>query len=138
MVYQEEIHISTTGDGDMHNLTESVQRIAADAGMDAGIVHVFNIGSTAAVGTIEFEPGLQEDLPNKLDDLIPPSRAYGHERRWHDGNGHSHLQASTLGPGVTVPLKDGNLVLGTWQQIFHIDCDNKSRSRTIQVTIYGE
>lgn len=122
----------------MHNLTESVQQIARESGMEAGIVHVFNIGSTAAIGTIEFEPGLQEDLPNKLDELIPPSRDYGHERRWHDGNGHSHLQATTLGPEITVPLKDGQLVLGTWQQIFHIDCDNKSRDRTIQVTIYGE
>lgn len=138
MVYQEEISLSTTGDGDMHNLTESVQAVVADARVQAGFVHVFNIGSTAAIGTIEFEPGLQEDLPNKLDELIPPSREYGHERRWHDGNGHSHLQATTLGPDITVPVKDGRLVLGTWQQIFHIDCDNKSRDRTIQVTVYGE
>lgn len=122
----------------MHNLTESVQAVVADARVQAGFVHVFNIGSTAAIGTIEFEPGLQEDLPNKLDELIPPSREYGHERRWHDGNGHSHLQATTLGPDITVPVKDGRLVLGTWQQIFHIDCDNKSRDRTIQVTVYGE
>ena len=138
MVYQEEIHLSTAGDGDMHNLTESVQRIAAEAGIRAGIVHVFNVGSTAAIGTIEFEPGLQEDLPAKLNDLIPPGSDYGHERRWHDGNGHSHLQATALGPGLTVPLKEGSLVLGTWQQVFHIDCDNKPRDRTIQVTIYGE
>lgn len=138
MVYQDELYLSTEGDGDMHDLTESVREIVAASDVDAGIVHVFNIGSTGAIGTIEFEPGLQEDLPAKLDELMPPSRDYGHERRWHDGNGHSHLQATTLGPGLTVPVKDGGLVLGTWQQIFHIDCDNKPRQRTLQVTVYGE
>jgi secondary thiamine-phosphate synthase enzyme len=138
MVYQDEIQLSTQGDGDMHDLTDRVRAIVAEAGVEAGILHVFNIGSTGAVGTIEFEPGLQEDLPDKLDELMPPSRDYGHERRWHDGNGHSHLQATTLGPGTTVPVKEGALVLGTWQQIFHIDCDNKPRNRTVQVTIYGE
>lgn len=138
MVYQDEIHLSTEGNGDMHNLTGAVRDFVVSSGIDAGIVHVFNIGSTGAVGTIEFEPGLQEDLPAKLTELIPPSRDYGHEQRWHDGNGHSHLQATTLGPGITVPVKDGELVLGTWQQIFHIDCDNKPRQRTLQLTIYGE
>ena len=138
MVHQDQIELSTRGDGDMHNLTDAVRRIVAASGVEAGMVNVFNIGSTASIGTIEFEPGLQEDLPEKLDELIPPSREYGHEKRWHDGNGHSHLQATTLGPDCTVPVKNGEPVLGTWQQIFHIDCDNKARDRTIQVTVYGE
>jgi secondary thiamine-phosphate synthase enzyme len=99
---------------------------------------VFNVGSTAAIGTIEFEPGLERDLPELLDRLIPPSRQYGHEQAWHDGNGHSHLQATWLGPSISVPIANGALVLGTWQQIFHLECDIKPRRRTIVVTVVGE
>jgi len=99
---------------------------------------VFNVGSTAAVGTIEFEPGLQQDLPNILDKLIPPSRNYGHEQAWHDGNGHSHLQATLLGPSLTVPVASGNPVLGTWQQIFHLECDVRGRQRTVVITVAGD
>ena len=101
-------------------------------------MQLFNVGSTAALGTIEFEPGLQEDLPDILDKLIPPSRHYGHEQAWHDGNGHSHLQATLLGPSLTVPISNGQLVLGTWQQIFHLECDVKPRRRTVVATILGE
>ena len=95
-------------------------------------------GSTAAVGAIEFEPGLQRDLPETLDRLIPPSREYGHEQAWHDGNGHSHLQASLMGPSLAVPIADGRLVLGTWQQVFHLECDVRPRNRTVVVTVIGE
>ena len=122
----------------MHNLTDDVACIVAEAGVKTGIAHVFNIGSTGAVGTIEFEPGLEQDLPDMLDRLMPPSRDYGHERAWHDGNGHSHLQATTLGPSITVPVADGTLALGTWQQIFHLECDIKPRQRSIVVTVMGE
>ena len=103
--------------------------------MKAGIVQIFCVGSTAAVGTIEFEPGLQRDLPEMLDRLIPPSRDYGHERAWHDGNGHSHLQATLLGPSLSVPIADGKLVLGTWQQVFHLECDVRPRRRNVVVTV---
>jgi secondary thiamine-phosphate synthase enzyme len=99
---------------------------------------VFNVGSTGALGTIEYEPGLLEDLPELLDKLIPPGREYGHEQAWHDGNGHSHLQATLLGPSLTVPVTDRKPVLGTWQQIFHLECDIKPRRRTIVVTVSGE
>ena len=138
MVHQSEIELSTRGGGDMHDLTREVAGIVAESGVRAGIVHVFNVGSTGAIGTIEFEPGLVEDLPTILDRLMPPSREYGHERTWHDGNGHSHLQATALGPDLTVPVRDGGLVLGTWQQIFHIDCDIKARRRRVMVTVMGE
>jgi secondary thiamine-phosphate synthase enzyme len=138
MVYQREIHVQTSGHRDIHNLTDEVARIASDSSVRQGIVHIFNVGSTGAIGTIEFEPGLEEDLPDILDRLIPPSRDYGHERAWHDGNGHSHLQATLLGPSLTVPLRDGKLVLGTWQQIFHLDCDVRPRRRTVAVTVMGE
>jgi secondary thiamine-phosphate synthase enzyme len=137
MVYQEQITISTKN-GEMHDLTDKVNQIVKKSGIRAGIVNVFNIGSTAAIGAIEFEPGLKQDLPQILNKLIPPSRDYGHEQTWHDGNGHSHLQATWLGPSLTVPLQNGKLILGTWQQIFHLECDIKPRQRQVMVTVYGE
>jgi secondary thiamine-phosphate synthase enzyme len=138
MVAQEQLIVTTHGHGDMHDLTDQVAAIVTRSKVRTGIVHVFNVGSTAAVGTIEFEPGLQADLPAILDRLMPPSRAYGHEQAWHDGNGHSHLQATMLGPGLTVPVGEGKLVLGTWQQIFHLECDVRARQRTVVVTVLGE
>ena len=138
MVFQKQLTLETRGHGDMHDLTEAVAGIVAESGISTGIAHVFNVGSTAAIGTIEFEPGLQQDLPAILDKLAPPSRDYGHERTWHDGNGHSHLQATLLGPSLTVPITNGQLVLGTWQQIFQLECDVRPRRRTIAVTVYGE
>ncbi len=137
MVHQDRITIGTSGHREMRDLTGQVDRIVADSGIDAGVAHVFNVGSTGAIGTIEFEPGLQKDLPDILDRLMPPSREYGHEQAWHDGNGHSHLQASTLGPSLTVPVSRGRLALGTWQQIFHLECDVKPHQRTIMVTVMG-
>jgi secondary thiamine-phosphate synthase enzyme len=138
MVLQQEFHVETSGHRHMHDITARVAEIVAASGIQRGTVQVFNVGSTGAVGTIEFEPGLQRDLPEILDKLIPPSREYGHEKAWHDGNGHSHLQATWLGPSVSVPVADGVLVLGTWQQIFHLECDVKPRRRTIVVTVMGE
>lgn len=122
----------------MHDLTPQVADAVAASGIRIGAATVFNVGSTAAVGTIEFEPGLQQDLPEILNKLAPPGRHYGHERAWGDGNAHSHLQATTLGPSITIPIADGQLVLGTWQQIFHLECDNKPRQRTIVVTVMGD
>lgn len=138
MIHQSHIEFYTKSHGDMHDLTDEVSRIVKNSGIKTGMVHIFNIGSTAAIGTIEFEPGLQRDLPELLNKLIPPSREYGHEQMWHDGNGHSHLQATWLGPSLTVPVSQGKLELGTWQQIFHLECDLKPRQRKIIVTIYGE
>ena len=137
MVFQQQFTFETSGHGDMHDLTEQVNRLVKQSGVRTGIAHVFGVGSTAALGAIEFEPGLRRDLPETLDRLMPPSRDYGHEQTWHDGNGHSHLQATMLGPSLTVPIKDGKLVLGTWQQIFHLECDIKPRCRTIMVTAFG-
>ena len=138
MAYQKQIPIRTTGHGDMHDITEQVAAIVAGSGVSTGMVNVSNVGSTAAVGTIEFEPGLERDLPNILDKLIPPSRSYGHEQAWHDGNGHSHLQATLLGPSLTVPIAGGKLVLGTWQQIFHLECDVRGRERLVVITVIGD
>jgi secondary thiamine-phosphate synthase enzyme len=138
MTYQQQISITTKGHGDMHDLTDQVARIASSSAIRTGTVNVFNVGSTGAFGTIEFEPGLLHDLPAILDKLIPPSRNYGHEQAWHDGNGHSHLQATLQGPSLTVPIVEGKLMLGTWQQIFHLECDIRGRQRTLVVTVIGD
>lgn len=121
----------------MTDLTRDVTAIVQRSGIVVGSVHVFNVGSTGAIGTIEFEPGLRRDLPDVLHKLIPPSADYGHEQAWGDGNGHSHLQATWLGPEITVPVADAAPVLGTWQQIFHLECDIKPRTRQIVVTVSG-
>jgi len=137
-VHQERFSLKSKGHGDMHDLTEKVEEIVSRSEIVIGVAHVFNIGSTGAIGTIEFESGLMEDLPALFDQLMPPSREYAHEKRWADGNGHSHLQASTLGPEVSIPITEGSLVLGSWQQIYHLECDIKPRTREIVVTVTGE
>jgi secondary thiamine-phosphate synthase enzyme len=138
MTHQQTIQIRTDRHGQMHDLTEDVAAAVRESGVTVGTVNVANLGSTGAIGCIEFEPGLCEDLPGILDGLIPPSRDYGHERAWHDGNGHSHLQATWLGQSLTLPITDGRPNLGTWQQVFHLECDVKPRSRAVVVTVIGE
>src|SRR5947209_6109232 len=138
MVFQESITLQTRGHGDMHDVTEEVNQQVAKSGVQTGIAHIFCVGSTAAIGAIEFEPGLRRDLPEMFDRLIPPSRDYGHEQAWHDGNGHSHLQATLQGPSLTVPVAKGKLLLGTWQQIILLECDIRPRQRTLVVTVLGD
>jgi secondary thiamine-phosphate synthase enzyme len=138
MIHQEQFSFDTTGHRQVTDVTDRVAAIVGQAGCKTGVVHVFCVGSTAALGAIEFEPGLERDLPDLLDRLIPPSRNYGHEQAWHDGNGHSHLQATLLGPSLSVPIADGNLILGTWQQIIHVECDVRPRRRTVVATVIGE
>ena len=138
MTHQETIHLEASGHRHMHDITPLVEEIVRNSGIQTGSAHIFNVGSTAAVGTIECEPGLERDLPELLDRLIPASRSYGHEQAWHDGNGHSHLQATLMGPSLTVPIAGGRLVRGTWQQVFHLECDVKPRSRQVVVTICGD
>ena len=138
MTFQDQITVHTTQHGEMHDITDQVAEVVRASGIRTGVAHVFNIGSTGAVGTIEFEPGLEQDLPEILDKLIPSSSKYGHEQAWHDGNGHSHLQATWLGPDLAVPVRDGRLMLGTWQQVFHLECDIKPRRREIVVTVMGQ
>jgi len=137
MTHQDRIELHTSGHSDIHDITAPVGRIVEESGVATGTAHIFNVGSTAVIGTIEYEPGLQRDISEMLDRVIPPSREYGHEQAWHDGNGHSHLQATLMGPSLTAPVADGRLVLGTWQQIFHLECDVKPRSRRIVVTVQG-
>jgi len=138
MTWQKEISLQTSGHRDIRDLTSEVSRLVGGSGVTTGIAHVSVVGSTAAVGGIELEPGLARDLPEILDRLVPPSRSYGHEQAWHDGNGHSHLQATILGQSISVPVSGGKPVLGTWQQIFLLECDVKPRRRTVVVTVTGD
>lgn len=138
MVFQDRFQFETSGHRDMHDITDQVAVIVGRSHIQTGTAHIFNVGSTAAVAAIEFEPGLASDLPELLDRLIPPSTEYGHEQAWRDGNGHSHLQATWLGPSLTVPVAEGQPVLGTWQQIVHLECDTKPRTRSVMVTVIGE
>jgi len=138
MTYQTQLSLRTSGHGAMYDLTGEVATAVAKSGVRTGMAHIFNVGSTAAIGAIEFEPGLQRDLPEMLDRLIPPSRQYGHAQAWHDGNGHSYLHATLLGPSLTVPVAAGKPVLGTWQQIIHLECDTRGRQRTVVITVTGD
>ena len=138
MVHQDEIRLETTGHRDIHEITSDVKKTVQRSDVSTGTVHIFNIGSTGTIGTIEFEPGLEIDYPEMLDRLIPQGKEYKHEETWHDGNGHSHLQATLAGAGLTIPVNNGGLLLGTWQQIFHLECDVKPRSRRIIITVHGE
>jgi len=122
----------------MRDLTEHVSKVVADSRVQTGLAHVFAIGSTAGICALEFEPGLKKDLPQVLSKLIPPSRSYGHEQTWQDGNGHSHLQSSLLGSEMSIPIRDGKLVLGTWQQVVHLELDIRERNRSVVVTVNGE
>ena len=138
MIYQREIRVAAAGHGDVKDITGEIGHLVAASGIQTGIAHVFVTGSTAAIVTIEHEPGLLRDLPEMLDRLMPPSRSYGHEQAWHDGNGHSHLQASTLGPSLSLPIARGEPALGTWQQVVLVECDTRPRDRTVVVTVMGE
>ncbi len=137
MAYQEHIEFETGGHGRLTDLTGRVAAVVKRSGITTGVAHVFAVGSTAAMSVVEFEPGLCRDVPEMLDRLMPPSRNYGHEQAWHDGNGHSHLQATIMGPSLSVPVGQGELLLGTWQQIVHAECDIRGRHRTVVVTVYG-
>ena len=137
MVHQEQITFQTGGHRDMHDLTDRVVHVVNKSGIQTGVAQVFAVGSTSAVSVVEFEPGLARDVPEMLDRLIPPSREYGHEQAWHDGNGHSHCRASLLGPDISIPIVDGQLTLGTWQQVIFLELDNKPHDRRLIFQIIG-
>jgi secondary thiamine-phosphate synthase enzyme len=122
---------------EMSDITGDLKRCLAESGVDCGVVEVFVTGSTGSVTTIEYEPGVVEDLKRAVAELAPPDRVYAHEMAWHDGNGHSHVQAALLGPSISIPVRDGRMTLGTWQQVVVINHDNGPRTRKIEVTILG-
>ena len=133
-----QLEFQTQGDAEMQDITDAVAQVTAASEVSDGIVTVFCPGSTGGVTTIEFESGALSDLRRLFDEIVPQDREYQHNRRWGDGNGHSHVRAALLGPSLTIPLVNGRLLLGTWQQIIHIDFDNRPRRRQIVVQIVGE
>ena len=133
------IEVSTHGNNHVVNVTDQVARCVAGGRIHNGTTTVFVIGSTAGVTTTEFEPGLvKRDLKTAFEGIAPEDGTYLHEQTWHDDNGHAHVRASLLGPSLTVPVIDGRLQLGTWQQIVLIDFDTRARSRRLIVQMIGE
>ncbi len=133
-----QLKISTTGPGDLVNITDEIIAQLRSTKLMNGSVTVFNIGSTAAITTFEYEPGMIKDMKELYEKLVPQKKHYHHDDTWGDANGFSHLRAALQGPSLTVPFADGNLLLGTWQQIVLAEFDNRPRQRTIAVQIIGE
>ncbi len=131
-------NITTQGFNDIIDITNQVQTIIIENNFTEGNALIFVPGATAGITTIEFEPGLLKDYPEFMEKIIPSNKDYHHDMTWHDGNGFSHLRAALQGASFQVPFKDGNLLLGTWQQIILVDFDNKSRTRKVIVQITGE
>jgi secondary thiamine-phosphate synthase enzyme len=138
MVVTKRIALETRGNGDTQDITQAVARAVGESGAKSGVVTLFCPGSTSALTTIEFEPGVVGDLQQVFDEVAPRDRTYRHNERWGDGNGHSHVRASLLGPSLAVPFVDGVLTLGTWQQIVHVDFDVRPRRRDVIAQILGE
>ena len=138
MIYTGEISLRTQGYGDIIDITAKVQKHLADAGIANGIVTVFVTHSTVGITTVEFEPGLVEDLGKLWERIAPKNVPYAHDAHWGDGNGYAHVRASLLGASLVIPFTERKMVLGTWQQIIMVDFDNRPRNRTIIVQVMGE
>jgi len=138
MVVTGKISLQSKGECDILDITPQVQQQVAKAEINSGTVTLFGAGSTAALTTIEFEPGLVSDFQDMWERVAPKSVPYNHDRRWGDGNGYSHVRASLLGASLVVPFNNKELTLGTWQQIVVVDFDNRPRSRQVIVQIMGE
>jgi secondary thiamine-phosphate synthase enzyme len=138
VVISKRLMLQTEGNGDTHDLSRAVERALAEAGLSSGVVTLFVVGSTAGLTTIEFEPGAVADLQTAFERVAPRKAEYQHHLRWGDDNGHSHVRASMLGPSLSVPFVDGQLSLGTWQQIILVDFDTRPRQREVVAQIVGE
>lgn len=138
MVFGEQLTIRTKGHSDIINITDDVRTIVRKSGIENGLVNIFAVGSTASISTIEYEPALVQDMRDQLEKIVPSDLESRHSQTWGDDNGFSHIRATLMGPGITVPVSDGAPVLGTWQQIVVIDHDNRGRSRTIFIQVMGE
>ncbi len=138
MIVTKHIKIKTKGENDILDLTDKIDAKIKESKISDGIVTVFVVGSTGALTTIEYEPGLLKDFPDMLARIAPNDIDYEHEKRWHDGNGRSHVKASLIGPSLTVPISNGDLILGTWQQIVFVELDTRQREREIILQIIGD
>jgi len=132
------VRLNTQGNTDVHDITDEIAQAVAQSGLGAGTVTVFCPSSTSALTTVEYEPGALSDLVRMFEELVPSNREYAHNATWDDGNGHSHMRATLLGPSLTIPFVDGRLTLGTWQQIIYVDFDIRPRHRELVVQIAGE
>ncbi len=137
-VITKKIKLNTKGNTDIIDITSRVASAVSGAGMEKGVVTIFVPGSTGGLSTVEYEPGLIQDLKNFFEKIAPSSLTYQHNLRWHDGNGCAHVRAAFLGPSISVPFIDGEMQLGTWQQIVFIDFDTRAREREIIVQVVGE
>jgi secondary thiamine-phosphate synthase enzyme len=132
------ISFQTKGENQIINITQEVRSKVRETNLNDGVVTVFVPGSTGALTTIEYEPGLVEDFPKMLERIAPKTESYNHDKRWQDGNGHSHVKASLIGPSITIPFIKGELSLGTWQQIVFLELDIRHRNRNLVIQIIGE
>ncbi len=138
MVYGKEISFNTEGFSDIKDITEQVNDIIKQSKIKDGIACISAIGSTASVSTMEFEPALAEDIRDQLEEFAPRKMITRHSKTWGDDNGFSHIRATFMGPGIVNPFKDGQLILGTWQQVVVLDHDNRPRNRKIYIQLIGE
>ena len=138
MLHTGRVHLNTRGHADMHDLTPQAEHLVAESGLRDGTATLFTPSSTSALTTIEFESGALEDLRQALEAIAPAGGDYLHNRKWGDGNGHAHVRAALLGPSLTIPVIDGRLALGTWQQVVFIDFDVRPRQREVLVQLVGE
>jgi secondary thiamine-phosphate synthase enzyme len=136
-VFTKTLTFDSKGRNEMLDITSVIQGVLSSGSIDEGIVTIFVPGSTASVTTIEFEPGLQKDFPRAMERIAPSGEPYDHDARWGDGNGMSHVRASTVGPGIVVPFKDKMMLLGTWQQVVLVDFDTRPRKRNVIVQVLG-
>ena len=130
--------LQTNGNGDILDITGDIQNCLSSSNINDGILTVFTPSATSAITTLEFESGCVEDLQRLFDEIIPPGRDYSHNKRWGDGNGHSHTRAALLKPSLTVPFVEKKIILGTWQSIVFVDFDNRERQRELIVQLIGE
>ncbi len=122
---------------DICDITPRIRQLIKESQIENGNINATMVGSTGSLTTIEFEAGVVEDLKRAINQIAPPDLEYEHEKAWHDGNGHSHVQAALIGPSIVLPVQSGKLILGTWQQVVAINHDNGPRTRTIETTIIG-
>jgi secondary thiamine-phosphate synthase enzyme len=132
------IQIKSKSENDILDITDKVSQFVKESKIENGVVIVFVVGSTAAITTIEYEPGLRKDFPEMLSRLAPREIEYAHDNTWHDGNGHCHVRASLIGPSLVIPILEGHLTLGTWQQIVLVEMDTRPRERKIILQVMGE
>lgn len=137
-VLSDTIQLHSKGEGDIIDMTMQLSNIVKESKINNGTMTIFVSGSTAAVTTIEYEPGLVHDFPEMLSRIVPKDIEYEHDNTWHDGNGHSHVRSSLIGPSITIPIIRGKLTLGVWQQVVLLEMDTRSRNRTVILQMMGE